>query len=80
MHWCERDYQDNAGPPQTWAQVTAAWRVPVRAFGLYPPLGLPRQHLFAPVFPDAHPSSCATAIYLQTAPHRYQSYSLLGGP
>jgi len=46
----------------------------------FPPLGLPRRHLFAAVFPDAHPSSCATAIYLQTGPDRYQSYSLLGGP
>jgi hypothetical protein len=80
VHWCERDYQNDGSPPQTWAQVTAEWQVPVRAFGLYPPLGLPRRHLSAAVFPDAHPSSCATAIYLQTGPDRYQSYSLLGGP
>jgi hypothetical protein len=80
VRWCERDYQNAGGPPQTWAQVTAGSQVPVRAFGLYPPLGLPRRHLFAAVFPDAQPSSCATVIYLQTGPDRYQSYSLLGGP
>jgi hypothetical protein len=80
VHWCERDYQDDGGPPQTWPQVTAEWRFGVRAVGRYPPLGWPGQQLFAAIYPGAQAGSCATVVYLRTGPDRYQSYSLLGGP
>jgi hypothetical protein len=80
VHWCERDYQNDGGTPETWHQVTAESRFPVRGFGRYPPLGLPGQQLFAAIYPGAQPSSCATVIYIRTSPDRYQSYSLLGGP
>ena len=80
VHWCVRDYQNDGGTPETWHQVTAESRFPVRGFGRYPPLGLPGQQLFAAVYPGAQPSSCATVIYVRTDPDRYQSYSLLGGP
>jgi hypothetical protein len=80
VHWCERDYQNDGGPPETWRQVTAEWRFPVRAVGRYPPLGWPGQQLFAAIYPGAQPGSCATVVYLRTGPDRYQSYSLLGGP
>jgi hypothetical protein len=80
VHWCERDYQNDGGTPETWHQVMAGSRFPVRGFGRYPPLGLPGQQLFAAVYPGAQPSSCATVIYVRTDPDRYQSYSLLGGP
>jgi hypothetical protein len=78
VHWCERDYQNTGGAPQTWRQVNAG--APVRAFGTYPPLGIPREQLFAAIFPGAAPGGCATAVYLRTGPDRYQSYGLLGGP
>jgi hypothetical protein len=80
VHWCERDYQNDGGPPETWRQVTAESRFPVTDFGRYPPLGVPGQQLFAAILPDAPPSSCTTVIYLRTGPDSYQSYSLLGGP
>jgi hypothetical protein len=80
VHWCERDYQNDGGPPQTWAQVTAGTRFPVRAAGRYPPLGLSGQQLFAAIYPGAQPGSCAVVVYLKTGQDRYQSYSLLGGP
>ncbi|HLK78471.1 MAG TPA: hypothetical protein VKU77_33085 [Streptosporangiaceae bacterium] len=80
VHWCERDYQNDGGTPETWRQVTAGSRFGVRGFGRYPPLGVPGQQLFAAVFPDARPSSCATVVYLRTGTNRYQSYGLLGGP
>jgi hypothetical protein len=80
VHWCERDYQNDGGPPETWRQVTAGWRFAVRGVGRYPPLGWPGQQLFAAIYPGAQPGSCATAVYLRTGSDRYQSYSLLGGP
>jgi hypothetical protein len=80
VHWCERDYQNDGGPTETWRQVTAGSPSSVRSFGRYPPLGVPGQQLFAVLLPDAQPSSCATVIYLRTGPDRYQSYSVLGGP
>ena len=79
VHWCERDYQED-GSPQPWRQVTAGTSYPVRAVGDYRPLGLTRQELFAPIVPHAQLSSCATVIYVRTAPSAYQPYSLLGGP
>jgi hypothetical protein len=79
VHWCGRDYQQD-GSPQTWRQVTAGTSYPVRAVGEYPPLGLTRQQLFAPIVPHAHLSSCATVVYLHASPAEYQPYSLLGGP
>ena len=80
VHWCERDYQNDGGTPETWHQVAAETRFPVRGFGRYPPLGLPGQQLFAAIYPGAQASSCATVVYVRTGPDRYQSYSLLGGP
>lgn len=80
VHWCERDYQNDGGTPETWHQVAAETRFPVRGFGRYPPLGLPGQQLFAAIYPGAQASACATVVYVRTGPDRYQSYSLLGGP
>jgi hypothetical protein len=80
VHWCERDYQNDGPPAETWRQVTAENRGPVRALGRYPPLGWPGQELFAALFTDPQPSSCATVIYVRTGPGKYQAYSLLGGP
>jgi hypothetical protein len=80
VHWCERDYQDDGPPIETWRQVSAGWRWPVRDVGRYPPLGLPGQELFAAIYPGAQPSSCATVVYVRIGPDRFQSYSLLGGP
>ena len=80
VHWCERDYQNDGGTPETWHQVATGTRFPVRGFGRYPPLGLPGQQLFAVIYPGAQASSCATVVYVRTGPDRYQSYSLLGGP
>jgi hypothetical protein len=78
--WCERHYENDGAPTETWRQVSAGSRWPVRAFGRYPPLGLPGQELFAAVFPDAKPSSCTTVVYLRVGPDKYRAYSLLGGP
>jgi hypothetical protein len=80
VHWCERDYQDDGPPAETWRQVSAESRWPVRDVGRYPPLGFPGQELFAAIYPGAQPSSCATVVYVLTGPGKYQSYSLLGGP
>jgi hypothetical protein len=78
--WCGRDYQNDGPPTETWRQVSAESRSPARAFGRYPPLGLPGQALFAATYPDATPTSCATAVYLRVGPDKYQAYDLLGGP
>ena len=80
VHWCERDYQNDGGPLETWRQVTCGSPAAVRGFGRYPPLGVPGQQLFAAVLPDSRPSACTTVIYLRLGPDRYQSYGLLGGP
>jgi hypothetical protein len=80
VHWCERDYQNDGPPTETWRQVSADWRWPVRDVGRYPPLGWPGQELFAAIYPGAQPSSCATVIYVRIGPDTYQAYSLLGGP
>jgi hypothetical protein len=79
VHWCDRNYQQD-GSPQTWRQVTAGTSFPVRAVAEYPPLGLTRQELFAPIVPHAHLSSCATVVYLRASPDKYQPFTLLGGP
>jgi len=80
VHWCERDYQNFGDLPQTWGQVTARNQYPVRDVGRYPPLGVPGQDLFAPIYPGAQPGSCSEVVYLRTGPDRYQPYALLGGP
>jgi hypothetical protein len=80
VHWCERDYQNDGSPAQSWQQISATTRFPIRAVGAYPPLGLSRQELFAAIYPGAHPASCATVVYLRVAPGRYRPYALLGGP
>ena len=80
VHWCERDYQNGGPPTETWRQLSAQWRWPVRDVGRYPPLGFPGQELAAAIYPGAQPSSCATVVYLRIGPDKYQSYSLLGGP
>jgi len=80
VHWCERDYQNDGPPTETWRQVSAQSRWPVRDVGQYPPLGIPGQELFAAIYPGAQPTSCATVVYVRTGQGKYQSYSLLGGP
>jgi len=80
VHWCERDYQNDGPPAETWRQVSAESRWPVRGVGRYPPLGFPGQELFAAIYPGAQPSSCATVVYVRIGPGKYQPYSLLGGP
>ena len=80
VHWCERDYQNFGDLPQTWGQVTGRNQYPVRDVGRYPPLGVPGQDLFAPIYPGAQPGSCSEVVYLRTGPDRYQPYALLGGP
>jgi hypothetical protein len=80
VHWCERDYENDGCPQQTWAQVTAKTPYPVRDVGRYPPLGWPGQELFAAIYPGAQPGSCAVVVYVRTGPDRYQPYALLGGP
>ena len=45
VHWCGRDYE-YFGQQETWAQVTAQERLPVRPVGGYPPFG-PQHELFA---------------------------------
>ena len=84
MHWCGRDYE-YFGPPETWAQITARERVPVRAVGGYPPLG-PQYELFAARIPDKQrfsvspPMVCAVLVFLRIGPDKYQVFSLEGGP
>jgi len=80
VHWCGRDYQDGGAPLKTWQQVIAGTYGPVRAFGRYPPLGIPGELLYAGVLSGAPPTSCATVIYLRAGPGKYRAYSLLGGP
>jgi len=80
VHWCERDYENDGYPLQTWAQVTVMNRYPVRAVGRYPPLSWPGQELFAPIYPGAQPGSCSEVVYVRTGPDRYRPYGLLGGP
>jgi hypothetical protein len=80
VHWCGRDYENDGYPAQTWAQVTARNRYPVRDVGRYPPLGWPGQELFAPIYPGAQPGSCSEVVYVRTGPDRYRPYGLLGGP
>jgi hypothetical protein len=84
VHWCGRDYETE-GEPETWAQVTAQEKPRrVRVVGTYPPIfGLSRP-LLAAAAPGARPPGpgqpCAMIVYVRTAPDRYQSYSLEGGP
>jgi hypothetical protein len=80
VHWCERDYENDSAPSQSWQQISAATRFPVRAVGAYPPLGLSRDELFAPIFPGARPASCSTVVYLRVGLDQYRPYALLGGP
>lgn len=85
VHWCGRDYQSAGGSPQTWRQISAHQRLPLRAVGHYPPLGLPGQELLAAVTPEARRSSaspppCAMVVYLRTGPGEYRAYGLEGGP
>jgi hypothetical protein len=84
VHWCGRDYE-SSGPPETWAQVTAEERLPVRPVGAYPPF-LSQGELFAARIPDkkrfsvSPPMVCSVLVYLRIGPDRYQVYSLEGGP
>jgi hypothetical protein len=85
VHWCGRDYETGPGPPLTWRQITADQHLPIRPVGEYPPLGLSRRELLAPILParQAHVSPsgvCAVVIYLRAGPDRYKPYGLLGGP
>ena len=81
VHWCGRDYQW-AGGTSTWAQLTAHTADRPQLAGHYPPLG-GQDALYAQVTPVAQRPSdglCATVVYLRTAPGRYRSYGLEGGP
>ena len=84
VHWCGRDYE-YSGPPETWAQITALERLPVRPVGGYPPFG-PQQELFAARIPDKQrfsvspPMVCAVLVFLRIGPDKYRVYSLEGGP
>jgi len=84
VHWCGRDYE-YFGQQETWAQITAQERLPVRAVGGYPPLG-PQHELFAARIPDKQrfsvspPTVCAVLVYLRTGPNEYRVYNLEGGP
>jgi hypothetical protein len=86
VHWCGRDYEAFGGPPKTWQQITSQQQLPIRPVGQYPPLGWPRQELFAATNPPAQrvsispPPPCAVIVYLRTRPDGYQAYSLEGGP
>lgn len=82
VHWCGRDYQTGGGP-ENWAQVTGAERPrQVRVVGSYPPLfGAGHPLLAAPGdLPVGPGEPCAMAVYVRTAPGRYQPYTLEGGP
>ena len=82
VHWCGRDYQWSGGS-STWAQLTTRTAKRPQLAGHYPPLG-GRAALYAQVVPVAQRSRdggpCAIVIYLRTAPDRYRSYALEGGP
>jgi hypothetical protein len=82
VHWCGRDYQWPGGT-STWAQLTARTAGRPQLAGQYPPLGH-QAALYAQVVPVAQRSryggSCTVVIYLRTAPDRYRSYDLEGGP
>jgi hypothetical protein len=81
VHWCGRDYQWPGGT-STWAQLTAQTTDRPQLAGHYPPLG-GQAALYAQVTPVAQrprDGSCATVVYLRTAPDRYRSYDLEGGP
>jgi hypothetical protein len=45
------DYESFGGLPRTWKQITVREPAPVHAVGHYPPLGWPRQELFAASWP-----------------------------
>ncbi len=86
VYWCGRDYQSSVSSPQTWQQISAQQRSPIHAVGLYPPLGLPGQELFAATTPEAQrlsvrpPLPCSMVTYLRTGPDEYLAYGLEGGP
>jgi hypothetical protein len=81
VHWCGRDYsiQDS---PQTWRQVSARGRSPIRTVGQYPPLVWWGQELFAvsPRMVHGPGEPCTAVVYLRTGRDNYQSYELEGGP
>jgi hypothetical protein len=83
VHWCGRDYQSFGDPPQTWRQISAAERFPLRPVGWFPPVW-PHQELVAAPAPRRHATSpppvCAMVVYLRSAPGKYTGYTLEGGP
>jgi hypothetical protein len=66
-------------------QISGQQRLPLRARGRYPPLGLDDQELFAAVTPGAQRSSatrplpCAMIVYLRTGSNEYVAYPMEGG-
>lgn len=86
VHWCGRDYQLQPGRTETWRQISAQQSWPVHVVGLFPPLAVHQEALFAGINPQANRSpgtpvaSCAALLYIRAAPGRYLVYSLLGGP
>jgi hypothetical protein len=85
VHWCGRDYELLSGPAQTWAQISAQQAGRIHVVGVYPPLSFNQEQLLSATdltqakLP-AGVYACATELYVRTAPGRYQTYSLLGGP
>jgi hypothetical protein len=84
LHWCGRDYQSSAGPPQTRQQISSRDHFLIRPVGRYPPLGLSRQELFAAAVVGARrvsvrPPRCAMVVYLRTGPDQYRAYTIQGG-
>jgi hypothetical protein len=85
VHWCGRDYEAATPATDTWSRSTARAPGKVRLVGRYPPLGA-RDGLYAALSPAAArgtsdpPLPCAMVVYLRTAPDRYRTYVLEGGP
>jgi hypothetical protein len=67
-------------------QISGQQRLPLRALGHFPPLGLDDQELVAAVTPGARRSSatrplpCAMIVYLRTGTNEYVAYPIKGGP
>jgi hypothetical protein len=81
VHWCGRDYQ-YSGPAESRQEISSQNRWPIHDVGTYPPLGWPRDELFAATYPTALrvTTSCAVLVYVREGPDSFQPYSLLGGP
>ena len=86
VHWCGRDYQ-RSGVTWTRRQIAVNEPWPVHVVAQFPPLAFHQESLLAATNPaeaklpvGTRVSSCATLLYVPSAPGRYVVYSLLGGP